>query len=374
MIPAPASTLPVAIEWVNCRTPLGDARTTAVALINGQVAVRPVPVLSVGEGEIDRVPLALFEPLAEHVPPRGWKVLEQFVKTVPEAPWGTPLFPVIFASSNFGVGSLLEYGRDGRSEHLPYATPHASMDRIREIKGWGPHFMTVSHACVSGQIALHEATRHLKLGAKQVLVFGYDLLSDFVTGGFHALKILNGQIPAPYMEREIGSIALGDGLAAAVLSCSNRSNWRLAEPHTWNEMFHMTANDPSGAGFDALLGPLATATRGRRVWIKGHGTGTLEAGRLEVEATGRSFGAAPLVSWKGSLGHTLGSCALVELAIAIEAMEMGRIPGTVHGAEPCSPMAPHVAESSFAADPFDGLVLLSNAFGGAHAGALVYHD
>ena len=43
---------------------------------------------------------------------------------------------------------------------------------------------------------------------------------------------------------------------------------------------------------------------------------------------------SPLVGWKGSLGHTLGSCGLVELAIAIESVRAGRTPGTIGGTGP----------------------------------------
>jgi 3-oxoacyl-(acyl-carrier-protein) synthase len=113
---------------------------------------------------------------------------------------------------------------------------------------------------------------------------------------------------------------------------------------------------------------------GRRVWIKGHGTGTLEAGRLEAEVLARQFPGAPLVSWKGSLGHTLGSCGLVELAIALAALRGsgGKIPGTVGGASPS--FADTVALEPFASAGFDGAILTSNAFGGAHAAMLLTHD
>ena len=60
----------------------------------------------------------------------------------------------------------------------------------------------------------------------------------------------------------------------------------------------------------------------------------LEAGRLESTALATAFPDASLVAWKGSLGHTLGSCGLVELALACEAIRDGRAPGTVGGAAP----------------------------------------
>src|SRR5205085_1080701 len=109
-------------------------------------------------------------------------------------------------------------------------------------------------------------------------------------------------------------------------------------------------------------------------WIKGHGTGTLEAGRLEAEAVARVFPGAPLVSWKGSLGHTLGSCGLVELAITLAALRGAtkKIPGTVGSSAPT--FTSEVALSPFASTLFDATVLTTNAFGGAHAAMLLTYD
>jgi 3-oxoacyl-(acyl-carrier-protein) synthase len=204
-----------------------------------------------------------------------------------------------------------------------------------------------------------------------VLVFSFDFVSPFVAGGFHSLKILNGDLPAPYAVRETGSIGLGDGAAFAVLS-REAGPFHLAAHALHNEMFHFTGNQPGGAGFATCAAAIGETTGGRRIWVKGHGTGTLEAGRLEAEAFARQFPGAPLVSWKGSLGHTLGSCGLVELAITLAALRGGRIPGTVGGAAPCFTDA--VALTPFAAEEFDGVILSSNAFGGAHAAMLLVHD
>jgi len=112
--------------------------------------------------------------------------------------------------------------------------------------------------------------------------------------------------------------------------------------------------------------------------VKGHGTGTLEAGRIEAGAFERQFPGAPLVSWKGSLGHTLGSCGLVELAIALAALRGSgldagkKIPGTVGTAGPC--FTDSVALEPFSMASFDAAVLASNAFGGAHAAMLLTYD
>jgi len=198
----------------------------------------------------------------------------------------------------------------------------------------------------------------------------FDFLSPFVAGGFHALKILNSDFPLPFRERPSGAIGLGDGAGFAVLS-KGRGEWILAGQTLYNEMHHFTSNRADGSGFERCLGGVSAAARGAKVWFKGHGTGTLEAGRMEVAAASRAFPGAPIVGWKGGLGHTLGSCGLVELAIALEALRGGEAPGT-HGSG-ATLMADTVADANFPTASFDGVVCASNAFGGAHAALLLLH-
>ena len=245
------------------------------------------------------------------------------------------------------------------------------MNWLRRELGWGESVTVYSHACVSAHLGLLQASRMIRAGlAEEALVFSFDFLSPFVAGGFHALKILNADFPAPFQARATGSIGLGDGAAFAVLT-RDRGDFAIGAQSLHNELFHFTANRPDGAGFTAELAPGAAVAAGRRLWLKGHGTGTLEAGRLECDAFVRIFPGAPLVGWKGSLGHTLGSCGLVELALAVEAIRAGRTPGTVGSTAPV--FADSVALDSFANEAYDGVVCASNAFGGAHAAFLLSH-
>jgi 3-oxoacyl-(acyl-carrier-protein) synthase len=277
-------------------------------------------------------------------------------------------------SSNFGVGSLYAFTRDHDARHLAHGTPYASVELLRGEFHWGEHVHIFSHACVTAHLGLAHAARLLHAGlADRVLVFSFDFVSPFVAGGFNSLKILNGMMPAPYAVRDTGSIGLGDGAAYAVLT-REAAPFRLAAHALHNEMFHFTGNQPDGAGFAACAAAIADAAAGRPVWIKGHGTGTLEAGRLEAEVLARQFPDSPLVSWKGSLGHTLGSCGLVELAVAVAALRgpAGSIPGTVGGAAPS--FTANVALAPFDPAAYAGAILTSNAFGGAHAAMLLIHD
>ncbi len=367
---APADQLPVGLVACDCLTPLGDAAATNAALLAHTCALKLTPVLGRDGGDL--VPLALLGPMDETLSPRWLPDLRLLATRIPADDWGSASAPVIVTSSNFGVGGLYAFTRDHDSRHLGHSTPFASVELLRHEFGWGEHVQVFSHACVTAHLGLAHAARLLHAGlAERVLVFSFDFVSPFVAGGFHSLKILNGTLPAPYAKRETGAIGLGDGAAFAVLT-REAGPFRLAAHALHNEMFHFTGNQPEGAGFTACAAALSAATGGRHVWVKGHGTGTLDAGRLEAEAIARQFPGAPLTGWKGSLGHTLGSCGLVELAIALAALRGGRIPGTVGGTSPSFTDA--VALNSFASAEFDGAILTSNAFGGAHAAMLLTHD
>lgn len=353
-----------------CVTALGHAGATCAALLEGRRALEARPARGAAGGDL--VPLALLpgRALDETLPPSWLRCALEAFPELSDGGWGRARRPVVVSSSNFGIGNLYALSQGGAEEHKRFGAPPYAVRALRENFGWGPAITTFSHACVSSQLALVHAARLLETGAAEsVLVFTFDLLSPFVAAGFHALKILNQDFPAPFADRPSGSIGLGDGLGYAVLQRSGPGVATVLAHSLDNELHHATANAPDGSGFRRCLGALEPATRGRRLWIKGHGTGTLEAGRLEAGSCRELLPEAPLVGWKGSLGHTLGSCGLVELAIALEAMRLGRIPGTPGSSAPY--LADNVASGAFDAAGYDAVLCLSNAFGGAHAATLV---
>lgn len=364
-----ASRAHVYLHACDCHTPLGDAAATWRALVDGEIALRMKAPLPDSE---DRTPLALTGELGEVDPPRWLAPCLQLLAAAPDRPWGGARYPVVITSSNFGIDQMLAFHQGGPSVCRERATATSAAGLILDELGWGPNRTIISNACVSAQLGLIHAERLLANDlADEALVFSFDFLSHFVVGGFHSLKILNADFPQPYAARETGSIGLGDGAGFALLS-RQPSGYRLAAAATHSEFHHMTGNDPTGAGFQAVIAPLAEAAAGRRLWVKGHGTGTLEAGRLEAGTAARFLPGAPIVSWKGSLGHTLGSCGLVELAIARQAFEHNLAPGTVGSQAPFC--AENVQADAFSLEPYDGVALLSSAFGGAHASHLLVRE
>ena len=298
--------VPVRIAASDCLTPFGQVSETHAALLNGERELRRSQVLGRSGG--DEVPLALLpgRTLDETAPPSWWEGVKTMLSAGAGEGWGGPRRPVFVTSSNFGVGSLYALFQGDDDQHRIVASPARCVEWIRQEMGWGANITIYSHACVSAHLGLLQASRMVAAGTvDEALVFSFDFLSPFVAGGFHALKILNANFPAPYTIGDTGAIGLGDGAAFAVLS-RDRGDFALGAQSLYNEMHHFTANRADGAGFAACLQSIAAAQGGRRLWLKGHGTGTLEAGLLESTALMTSFPEAPLVGWKGSLGH--GGC------------------------------------------------------------------
>ena len=377
VIPARAKTSAVSLTAADCLTPFGDARATTAALLRGERALRFQPVLGCDGGDL--VPLALVNPWQppEASEPRWAEPFFAMLAGVPDRPWGRERYPIFIVSSNYGVDNMYAHHRHPRSEgQLPFILPQRLTAWICQRMGWGTNVSHYSHACVSANLGLLYAARQVNAGlAEEALVVSYDFLSPFVAGGFHAMKILIGnEMPAPYAEREFGAIGLGDGAAFAVVAPQGggSSPFRLEAQAACNEMYHFTGNHPEGVGMSELGARMRQATGDRPVWIKGHGTGTIEAGRLEARHMAEIFPGAPLVGWKGALGHTLGSCGLVELAVAMESVRAGRAPGTVGTAGPC--FSERVATEPFDVSRFGGVVLNAFAFGGAHYACLLCHD
>jgi len=367
----PGTPASIRIAAAGCVTPFGNASQTHAALLRGECALRALPVLGREGGDL--VPLALLpgRELDETAPPSWMAAIRVLAAALPPGEWGTASRPVFVTGSNFGVGGLYALRRSGDTAFAVWGAPPTCTEELRRALGWGPNVSILSLACVSAHLGLLEATRLVHAGlAEEALVLSFDFLSPFVAGGFHALKILNSGFPAPYREGAAGAIGLGDGAAFAVLS-RGKGDWKIEAQSLYNEMHHFTSNRTDGSGFSRCLDGVARHAGGRSVWFKGHGTGTLDAGRMEVAAAASAFPGAPVVGWKGSLGHTLGSCGLVEMSVAIESLRTGTAPGTVGPDGPA--MAQDVATANFPTGSFDGVVCASNAFGGAHAAFLLCH-
>ena len=303
--------------------------------------------------------------------------IEQATRTVTLQPTAS-----LFVGTSLGsVGAWEPWHRGlvrGERTAPPEAATHDDTAAViaRELGLRGP-VVTVSTACTSSTTALIQAADAIRLGeCDQALVVGVDAVGRFVHAGFASLGALSPEElpPAPFSSDRAG-LWLGDGAAAVILSRDGGGVGRMLGGGIAADGVHMTATDREAGGllraarralFEAGVSPAEVA------WVSAHGTSTRFNDATEAVGLRALFpdGMPPVHCAKPVIGHTLGACGLVEVAIVLEALRRRVRPPTY---------APRPLDASLGAIPFDrapapmetGRALSLNAAMGGHNTAVL---
>ncbi len=186
--------------------------------------------------------------------------------------------------------------------------------------------IVISHACVSGVIALQYGLRLLQAGRyKHAVITGCDRFSRFVLNGFQSFQAISDEPCRPF-DAERKGITLGEAAATIVLSV-NKTDTAVAEllsGATSNDANHISGPSRTGEELaDAISRAIASANITPRQIdiISAHGTATSFNDEMEAKA----FDLAGLLhshvhSFKGYTGHTLGAAGVLESIMAIESL------------------------------------------------------
>ncbi len=193
----------------------------------------------------------------------------------------------------------------------------------------------VSGACASGPLALGEAARLVASGrARRVAVLGGDRLAPFVHGGFAALRAIDPGRCRPF-DRGRRGLRLGESAAAILVTADGDGPW-LSGWGASLDAHHLTGPARDGAGLVAACRmALDRAGIAAPAAVIAHGTGTPYNDAAEVCAYRTLCPDAPVTAWKGVLGHGLGGCGVVAVALAAAVLRDGRpLPGCAHLVDP----------------------------------------
>lgn len=282
----------------------------------------------------------------------------------------------IFAAAK---GGMIKNPAETSGAH-PDAFPVLDYQAAEIAHLWGMRFMrtiAVSGACASGAIAVEIAGELLyEDSADQVVILGFDILSDFVVSGFHALNALSPDGARPFDKQRDG-LSPGEGASIAILSRREPApgDCIVSGAASSNDANHRTGPSRDGHGL-FLAAQAACKTSGiapeRIGGIKCHGTATVYNDAMEAKALTTLFGGKvpPCVSFKGALGHTSGGGSLLEIIIAAELLGTGSLPPTAryqnHGVDEPIPVTRETT-------PLAGnsLLCLSAGFGGMNAAVML---
>ena len=218
----------------------------------------------------------------------------------------------------------------GNVEWLNTANEHrtaldSSAELIAKEIGLLSKPVVVSHACVSGSVALLYAQRLLTSGRfKHAIVTGCDRFTPFVLSGFQSFQAIADGPCRPFDANRTG-INLGEAAATIILSTKHTGSAMLLGGATSNDANHISGPSRTGAELsDAVNRALAEAgVRATEVsMVSAHGTATAYNDEMEAKALNLSgLSAVPLHSMKSYTGHTLGAAGVLESAMVIKALE-----------------------------------------------------
>lgn len=189
--------------------------------------------------------------------------------------------------------------------------------------------VVVSNACVSGVLAIIHGERMIRAGRyRNVVVCGGDLMHEFIVSGFLSFQSLS-MTPCKPFDRRRDGLTLGEGCATIILS--DNENGVTDQPQVTvlggagsNDANHISGPSRTGEGLYLAINTAMklTGTRPENIdTISAHGTATDYNDEMEAKAfSAAGLEHAPLNSYKGYIGHTLGAAGVIEAAISLQSM------------------------------------------------------
>jgi 3-oxoacyl-[acyl-carrier-protein] synthase II len=217
-------------------------------------------------------------------------------------------------------------------------------------------------------------------GGAEELHFSHVAVFDMLHAASKAFNATPELTPRPFDQRRDG-LVVGEGAGTLVLEDYERAR-RLGKK-IYAEIIGFGTNcdgthvtNPSA---DGMRGAMELALRSARLgpeaidYVNAHATGTTIGDVAESQATHRLFGdRVPVSSLKGHLGHTLGACGGIEIALSIAMLREGWIAPTRNleaVGEGCAPLNYVMGEPRRA--PLRRVICNKFAFGGINTSVVI---
>jgi 3-oxoacyl-[acyl-carrier-protein] synthase-1 len=308
--------------------------------------------------------------------------LRKFENTIEKlnfnVPQNTRSLLFIYCAAKGDLSHLEAHYLKDKSIPITSSLLNSQTHRIISLLGIKPSKSTViSSACASGAAAIDYAKEQLILGTySDVLIFGFDVISEFVVKGFHSLAALSADGARPFDKSRDG-LTLGDGAAIAwlTLDTPQTGDILICGSGTSNDANHRTG--PSRTG-DGLLRAMQAALLDANLEpgdigaVKCHGTATNYNDAMEAKALFSCFNCniPPCVSLKGAIGHTSGAGSLLEIALSAVFLKKGYLPPTARFEEHGVDEPVKISNESQKIDK-KSIMCLSAGFGGLNAAVII---
>lgn len=197
----------------------------------------------------------------------------------------------------------------------------------------------LSHACASGAFGAVFAREWLLSGlGTTALVVGASALNPYEYDSMDVVRTLSAAGARPFDAGRDG-LTVGEGggalvleTVAAALDRGHRPQALLSGAACLVDSARAVASEPAAIR-DCMLAALEDAGVGRVDYVQAHATGTVQGDAAEVAAVGEvsrvlGWGAVPVSSHKGAVGHLLHASAFPGVVAVAGFLRAGWLPGT----------------------------------------------
>ncbi len=192
--------------------------------------------------------------------------------------------------------------------------------------------MTINTACTSSANAIIEGVNLIKSGMfDHVVVIGIEVFSKIITSGFNTLGMLSKDIIKPFDKNRNGLI-LGEGISSILLG-KEKSPWFLKGSYSNCDSKTVTSVGSDGEEYaNVMKKALKNAKINAKdiTAVKAHATGTTSNDLAEINAMTQIFDKnIHFTALKPYIGHTLGVCGALEIALFMKFIDNGVVPKTI---------------------------------------------
>lgn len=307
--------------------------------INVDISRKEVSTLN----ELIKIPYYLFNDKIEEDTNEIKEAIKELVETI-----SIKLTPQQRKQTALLVGTslvdqnIVESVENSVYEHKkkPYASSKRSIDsfasEISQELRLNPFTMTISTACTSSVNAVLEARNLINSGVVEyAIVVGVEIFSQMMSDGFSSMKLLSSDIQRPFDIKRDG-LVLGEAIAAVLIG-KDSSKWSLRGGYSNCNSLNITSVSPSGEEYAEVMNKamsLSDVTADEITMLKAHATSTPTNDMSEINAIKKVF--TPNLTFsalKPYVGHTLGACGVLELAMLMSCVDDGFIPQTLNHKE-----------------------------------------
>ncbi|MBN1599209.1 MAG: beta-ketoacyl synthase [Bacteroidales bacterium] len=222
----------------------------------------------------------------------------------------------ILSTTKGNVGLLKTEQKDSRDVFL-----HHTAGKISRLFGFKNDPVVVCNACISGVLAIIVAKRYIDSGKyDNVVITGADVVNEFIVAGFESFKSMS-ELPCRPFDADRDGLSLGEGAGTVVISKDpSEKSIRVVSGASANDANHISG--PSRTGEGLFLAIKNTVKDDSDIdFISAHGTATPYNDDMESFAIHRAgLDYAPVNSFKGYFGHTLGAAGIIETILTKHSM------------------------------------------------------